>query len=63
MYFYPTLIGETGDPTIGGGTPRVYFSAFPVNAFPDYKQSTFEYVQLTLTGSGHEKHDCTREER
>src|SRR3981081_2389560 len=45
QYFYPNLLGETGDPTIGGGAPRVYFSAFPVNAFPNYKLSTFEYVQ------------------
>jgi hypothetical protein len=63
MFFYPTVIGETGDPTIGGGSPRVYFSAFPVNAFPDYKQSTFEYVQVTLTGSGHEKHGCAGADR
>ena len=62
-YFYPNLLGETGDPTIGGGSPRVYFSAFPANAFPDYKQSTFEYVQLTLTGSGREKDGCAGEER
>ena len=47
-YFYPNLLGETGDPTVGGGLPRLYFSAFPANAFPDYKQSTFEYVELTL---------------
>jgi hypothetical protein len=52
-YFYPNLIGETGDPTVGGGSPRLYFSAFPVNTFPNYKLSTFEYVRLMLTGSGH----------
>jgi hypothetical protein len=52
-HFYPNLIGETGDPTVGGGSPRLYFSAFPVNAFPNYKLSTFEYVRLMLTGSGH----------
>jgi hypothetical protein len=59
LFYYPTLIGETGDPTIGGGRPRVYFSAFPVDAFPDYKQATFEYVELTLTGPGHETPACT----
>jgi hypothetical protein len=53
-YFYPTLLGETGDPTIGGGSPRLYFSAFPANAFPNYKLSTFETVQLTLTGAKQE---------
>jgi hypothetical protein len=58
MYYYPTLIGETGDPTIGGATPRVYFSSFPVDAFPDYKQATFAYVELTLSGSEHEKSAC-----
>jgi hypothetical protein len=51
QYFYPTLIGDSGDPTIGGGAPRLYFSAFPVNAFPNYKVSTFEYVHLMLRGS------------
>jgi hypothetical protein len=47
-YYYPTLIGETGDPNIAGAAPRVYFTSFPVNGFPDYKLSTFEYVQLKL---------------
>jgi hypothetical protein len=26
--FYPTLIGETNDPTIGGTAPRLYFTSF-----------------------------------
>ncbi len=47
--FYPTLIGETGDPTIGGSAPRIYFSSFPEGKFPDYKTSVFESVQLTLS--------------
>ena len=52
IYYYPTLIGDTeGDPTIGGGMPRVYFSSFPVNAFPNYSKATFEYVQLSLSGT------------
>jgi hypothetical protein len=46
---YPTLLGETGDPTIAGPAPRVYFSSFPTGAFPDYKTSVFESVQLTLS--------------
>jgi hypothetical protein len=50
-YYYPTLIGETGDPNVGGAAPRVYFTSFPANAFPDYKVSTFEYLQLALTAS------------
>jgi hypothetical protein len=48
---------------VGGGLPRLYFSAFPANTFPDYKQSTFEYVELTLSGSVHQKQDCARAER
>ena len=45
---YPTLIGETGDPTIGALAPRVYFSSFPLNAFPDYTTAVFESVPLLL---------------
>lgn len=47
--YYPTLIGETGDPTVGGLEPRLYLSSFPVNAFPDYTTATFESVPLVLT--------------
>jgi hypothetical protein len=47
--YYPTLMGETGDPTIAGRAPRVYFSSFPTEAFPDYSTSVFESVQLTLS--------------
>ena len=47
--YYPTLIGETGDPTIGGPAPRVYFTSF--TAFPDYSTSVFESVPLTLSSS------------
>jgi hypothetical protein len=49
--YYPTLIGETGDPTIAGPSPRVYFSSFPIGQFPNYKTSVFESVQLTLSRS------------
>jgi hypothetical protein len=45
---YPTLVGETGDPTIGGLAPRVYFSSFPAGKFPDYTTATFESVPLIL---------------
>jgi len=55
IYYYPTLIGETASPTIGATMPRVYFSSFPVNTFPDYTKATFEYVPLGLTGT---KHGC-----
>jgi hypothetical protein len=46
---YLTLQGETGDPTIGGFTPRLYFSAFPTGVFPDYTKATFETVPIMLT--------------
>jgi len=48
-FYYPTLLGETGDPTIGGPAPRVYFSSFPVGQFPDWKTATFESVPLMLS--------------
>jgi hypothetical protein len=50
--YYATLLGETGDPTIAGPSPRIYFSSFPTDTFPDYTKSTFESVQLTLTSQG-----------
>jgi hypothetical protein len=46
---YLTLQGETGDPTIGGFMPRLYFSSFPTGVFPDYTKATFESVPVTLT--------------
>jgi len=47
--YYPTLMGETGDPTIAGTAPRVYFSSFPTGSFPNYATSVFESVQLALS--------------
>ena len=47
--FFPTFIGETGDPTIAGPAPRLYFSSFPIGSYPDYKTAVFESVQLTLS--------------
>jgi hypothetical protein len=49
--YYPTFIGETGDPTIGGQMPRVYFSSFPTGSFPNYATSVFESVPLILSQS------------
>jgi hypothetical protein len=49
MLYYPTLLGETGDPTIAGPAARVYFSSFPTGAFPHWETSIFENVQLTLS--------------
>ena len=47
--FYPTLIGEAGDPTIGGNSPRIYFSSFPTGKFPDYTTAVFKSVPLMLS--------------
>lgn len=49
--YAPTLLGETGDPTIAGSTPRLYFTSFPSNSFPNWKTSTFETLQLNLSGT------------
>jgi uncharacterized protein (TIGR03437 family) len=46
--WYPNLIGETGDPTIGGPAPRVYFSSFPSGGFPDYSTAVLESVPVML---------------
>jgi hypothetical protein len=47
--YYPTLLGEAGDATIGGPTPRVYFSSLPTGSFPDWSNSILESVPLMLT--------------
>jgi hypothetical protein len=44
---YPTLLGEMGEPTIGGPAPRLYFSSFVT--FPNWGSSVFETIQLTLS--------------
>ena len=46
--WFPTLLGETGDPTIAGGDPRLYFSSFPTDAYPNWKGSVFESTKLSL---------------
>jgi len=51
VLFYPTLMGETGDPTIGGPMPRVYVTSFPTGSFPNYSTSVFESVPLMLSKS------------
>ena len=48
---WPTFIGETGDPTIAGLAPRIYFSSFPIGTYPDYSKAVFESVPLTLSGA------------
>ena len=49
--YYPTLMGETGDPTVAGPAPRIYFSSFPTGLFPNYATSVFQSVQLTLSST------------
>jgi len=47
--YYPTLIGETGNPTVAGQMPRIYFTSFPTGGYPNYATSVFESVQLKLS--------------
>ena len=47
--WYPNLLGEAGDPAIGGPAPRVYFSSFAAGKFPDWTAAVFESVPLTLS--------------
>jgi hypothetical protein len=47
--YQPTLLGETGAPNVGGPAPRVYFTSFPAGAFPNWTNSVFESVPLTLS--------------
>ena len=49
--YYPTLMGDTGDPTIAGTAPRIYFSSFPAGSFPNYRLATLESVALTLSSA------------
>ncbi len=46
--FYPTLIGETGNPHVGGAAPRVYFSTFPMD-FPNWPSSELDWLPLQIT--------------
>jgi len=45
--YSPTILGETGEPTNGGPTPRVYFTSF--TSFPNWGSSIFEGVPVSLT--------------
>lgn len=49
LLWYPTLIGEIGNPDFGGAAPRIYFSSFPVGKFPDFKTAILESVPLNLS--------------
>jgi hypothetical protein len=49
--WYPTIVGETGDPAIAGAEPRIYFSSFPEGKFPHWPTAVFKSVPLRLTGS------------
>jgi hypothetical protein len=44
--FYPTLVGETGDPLVGGAAPRVYFSTFDL--FPNWSSSELDWMPLQI---------------
>lgn len=46
--FYPTLIGEEGDPLVGGPAPRLFYSTFP-SGFPNWDTSELDSLPLQLT--------------
>ena len=48
--FYPSLIGETGDPLVGGAAPHLFFSTFV--SFPDWTQSEFDSVLVQISAGG-----------
>jgi hypothetical protein len=45
--FYPTLIGEMGNPLVGGAAPLLFFSTF--DFFPDWKNSELDSLPLQIT--------------
>jgi hypothetical protein len=47
--YYPTFIGENGDPAIAGPAPRIYFDSLPLRSLPDNGTPVFESVQLKLS--------------
>ena len=52
VLYQPSLIGETGDPTIGGPAPRVFVSSsFPAGAWPNWNNSVLETLPLTLSST------------
>jgi hypothetical protein len=49
VLYQPTLIGENGDPTIAGATPRLYLTSFANSSFPNWSNSVFESIPVTLS--------------
>jgi len=49
VLYYPTLMGEGGDPTVGGTALRVYGTSFPTDSFPKWNLSVFESIPLTVS--------------
>ena len=45
---YVTLLGETGDPTIAGVEPRLYFRSTPEGK-PNWQDAAFKVVKLKLS--------------
>jgi len=46
--FYPTLVGETGNPLVGAGSPRLFFSTFP-SSFPSWSTSELDTLPVQVT--------------
>ncbi|MGO9831602.1 MAG: hypothetical protein ACLPJH_15795 [Myxococcaceae bacterium] len=49
ILFYPSFIGETGNPLVGAGAPRLFFSTFV--SFPDWTQSELDSVPAQISPS------------
>lgn len=48
--FYPTLVGEGGDPLVGGPAPLLFFSTFPDN-FPNWDTSELDSLPVQIAVS------------
>ncbi|HTP49519.1 MAG TPA: hypothetical protein VMK42_02385 [Anaeromyxobacteraceae bacterium] len=46
--FYPTLVGEGGDPLVGGSAPRLFFDTFPSN-FPNWETSELDSLPVQVS--------------
>jgi hypothetical protein len=47
--YYPSFIGEGGDPLVGGAAPRLFFSTFVT--FPNWSQSELDSLPVQIAAS------------
>ncbi len=45
--FYPTLVGDSGEPLVGGAAPRLFFSTF--DTFPDWPHSELDHLAVQVS--------------